>query len=85
MPISAVDLQILDALGHLGYFLLAIGTLRISNGDLSGWGFRFIGGAAWVGISFKIGLTSGVIWGLAFMAVDLFGFVRGVRPAMHDE
>ena len=79
MNISADDIRMLDLLGHLGYFCLALGLWKIANDDGSGWAFRLLGEAVWVGISLQIGLWSGVIWGGLFMFVDVFGIASAVR------
>jgi hypothetical protein len=62
----------LDILGYVGYTLLAIGMFKIAKDERSGWTYRALGGALWVGISSNLGLTSGVVFGLAFLAIDLF-------------
>ncbi len=73
------DLQILDMLGHLGYFCLALGLFKIAKDDGTGWAFRLLGEGVWVIISLQIGLWSGVIWGVLFMIVDIFGIMATAR------
>lgn len=78
------DMLQLDIIGHISYLALAIGMWRIGNGDGSGWAFRFLGELGWVGISLKLGLTSGVIWGAVFLALDAFGLYAARKVARND-
>jgi len=79
MNVTPEDLRMLDLLGHLGYFCLALGLWKIAKDDSSGWAFRLLGEGVWVTISFQLGLWSGVLWGALFMVVDVFGIVSAMR------
>jgi hypothetical protein len=67
---------LLDLLGYVGYSLLSFGMSKIANEDRSGWTYRALGDALWVGIFFNLGLTSGMVFGLAFLVVDLFAVFK---------
>ena len=64
-------LRTLDLLGHFGYILLFVGMTLISRGQNLGWALRLAGELIWTYFSFRLELSSGVLWGLAFIAVDL--------------
>lgn len=68
-----------DALGHVGYILLFAGMTLIAANRPIGWALRLAGEAIWIGISAYLGLTSGVLWGLAFAYID----VRTYRRLRH--
>jgi hypothetical protein len=65
-----------DALGHIGYVLLFIGMTMIAANRPIGWALRLAGEAIWIGISAYLGLTSGVLWGLAFAYIDIRTYRR---------
>ena len=67
---------ILDLLGYVAYSLLSFGMFKIAKDDRSGWTYRALGDALWVGIFFNLGLTSGMVFGLAFLVVDLFAVFK---------
>jgi hypothetical protein len=64
----------LDFSGHLFYASLFLGMLLLQAKDYRGWALRFIGEAGWIGIGFIIGYSSIILWGFAFMAVDVLGY-----------
>lgn len=69
-------LQILDLFGHVGYISLFVGLAMISRGRSIGWVLRLLGEIIWTYISYEVGLYSGVVWGIAFMVVDLSAIYR---------
>lgn len=66
----------LDYFGHWGYAFLALGMLYLSMKDKAGWAFRFFGEGIWVILGFWMGMTSIWMWGLIFMAVDVYGYQK---------
>lgn len=70
------DVQQLDLLGHFGYILLFVGMTLISRGQNLGWALRLAGELIWTGISYQMELYSGVLWGVAFIAIDLSALHR---------
>lgn len=70
------DVQQLDLLGHIGYILLFVGMTMISRGQSLGWALRLAGELIWTGISYQMELYSGVLWGVAFIAIDLSALYR---------
>ena len=75
MNIDSETFFILDMLGYLGYTLLMIGMILIAKGKKIGWQVRAAGEMLWVAISFHLGLTSGVIFGVLFLCIDIFGAI----------
>lgn len=69
----------IDALGHLGYVALLGGQLAISRRYAWGWALRVVGSLLWAGLGVAVGLTSIWIWSLAFVAVDLRGWLMWRR------
>jgi len=65
---------VLDAIGHVGYILLLIGTLLVTRRQAAGWLFRLAGESIWVVLGIKLGLTSVVTWGLVFIILELRGW-----------
>ena len=65
-----------DYFGHWAYFFLFVGMLLLQAKDYRGWAFRFAGEVGWIAIGFVLGLSSVVLWGFAFMAVDVLGYLK---------
>jgi hypothetical protein len=63
----------IDTLGHIFYAILLAGMVCLAAGWRIGWWFRIIGELGWVGLGLALGLSSIVIWGLIFVAIDLYG------------
>ena len=66
----------LDFFGHFGYFFLLMGLLFIGAKERVGWFFRLFGEMIWIGIGLAMGMTSIWMWGLIFMAVDVYNFEK---------
>jgi hypothetical protein len=65
-----------DFFGHFFYASLFLGMLLLSAKDFRGWAFRFAGEVGWIGIGLVMGMSSIVVWGLAFMVVDVLGYLQ---------
>jgi hypothetical protein len=63
-----------DLLGHVFYFLLAVGMYLLAGKNGCGWLFRLVGELGWVYIGVVTGMTSIWMWGLAFVILDLKGY-----------
>lgn len=74
-------LDALDAFGHVGYTMLAIGMLLIARGKALGWAFRLIGEFIWLVIGIYLGMSSMWIWGGVFLVIDLFGLINARRKS----
>jgi hypothetical protein len=66
----------LDQIGHIGYLFLFLGLIAISYKKRGGWALRFTGEAMWVYLGLKLAMTSIWLWGLVFLLVDMFGYVK---------
>jgi len=66
----------LDFLGHIAYIGIFVGQVGLARKKLWGWIFRCLGTFGWVLIGLAMGMTSIWIWGLVFMAIDIFGFIK---------
>jgi len=66
----------IDVYGHIFYAFLLAGMICIAFGLRVGWWLRVIGELGWVGLGFVLGLSSIVVWGLLFIAIDLVGAYR---------
>lgn len=75
----------LDFFGHWFYFFLFLGNMLISAKDYRGWAFRFAGEVGWIGIGAILGMTSIVLWGMAFMAWDIFSFLKWKKEHVEDK
>lgn len=65
-----------DFFGHFFYASLFLGMLLLSAKDYRGWAFRFAGEVGWIGIGLVMGMSSIVVWGVAFMAIDVWGYLK---------
>lgn len=72
-----------DLAGHVGYVFLFLGQLAIARGHRSGWALRFVGEAMWIAICWHLHLSSGVLWGAAFLCIDLMGVLRDRSDRRH--
>ena len=64
----------LDALGHLGYVFLFLGIGLLAVKERSGFIFRLIGEGIWIVVGFALGMSSIVVWGFVFCAIDVWGY-----------
>ena len=71
-----IELNFIDGMGHVGYLYIALGMGLLSNRLKSGWVFRFIGEAIWVGLGITLGLSSIWIWGTIFCVIDIRGYLK---------
>jgi hypothetical protein len=69
-------LDLVDAVGHLGYCFLYLANVMIVRGKQVGWILRFQGELIWVVLGIYMGLTSIWMWGILFMIVDAWGFFK---------
>lgn len=63
-----------DLLGHTGYLCLMVGILLVARRNIWGWPLRALGEAIWIYVGVLTGLTSPVIWGFLFVAMEAYGF-----------
>ena len=68
-----------DVLGHIGYFSIAVGMYLVTLKNLWGFAFRFVGEVIWLVIGLLLGMSSLLIWGVIFMGIDIYGFVKWRR------
>lgn len=70
-----------DFLGHLAYAVLIVGHALVARGKATALGFalRFCGSLGWAAIGLALGLSSLVVWSLAFAVLDLRGALRAGR------
>ncbi len=69
----------LDMLGHVGYAFIALGMLLITK--KSAWGFasRFTGEILWLIVGLKMEMSSLWTWGILFLIIDAYGFIKWRR------
>ena len=75
-PGQSLALINIDLLGHIFYAMILLGMLGVSWKSRYGWALRFAGEMGWVWLGFLLNLSSIYIWGLMFMAVDIYGFIH---------
>ena len=66
----------IDMLGHIGYLSIAVGMYIITLKNLWGFAFRFIGEVVWLVIGLMLGMSSLLVWGVIFMGIDIYGFMK---------
>jgi hypothetical protein len=59
-----------DAAGHLAYAALLLGQWLVTGRHRHGFALRVAGSLAWAGLGLALGMSSIVLWSLAFAAVD---------------
>ena len=70
-------MTLLDAVGHLGYISLFVGSQLLARHNKYGWLARLVGEAIWVVIGFILGMTSIWLWGIFFIFFnDVYGFYK---------
>ena len=65
----------LDALGHLFYLSVFIGSFFIARGMWIGWVWRIIGDLGWIFLGIKLRMSSIVAWEIGFAIIDVFGLI----------
>lgn len=71
-----------DMLGHVGYFFLVFGTVLLGHRHASGWLVRLAGSLVFIALGFLMGMSSMVVWSIAFAVIEVRGFVHWKRT--HD-
>ncbi len=67
----------LDILGHVGYGLIALGTLLIAAGNSAGWPLRLCGTLTWCFIGWRLRASSIWLWaGLIFGPIEVYGWLH---------
>lgn len=66
----------LDIFGHIFYAFLLVGMILLARKSKWGWACRFVGEFGWVIIGVIIGMSSIWSWGIVFMCIDFYGFMR---------
>ena len=69
----------IDMLGHIGYLSIAVGMYLVTLKNSWGFAFRFFGEVVWLVIGLLLGMSSLLIWGVIFMGIDIYGFVKWRR------
>ena len=65
-----------DLAGHLFYVFLIVGTTMTGRGMRSGWLLRLVGSLGWAAIGLYIGMTSILLWSLAFAVIDYYNYSK---------
>ena len=66
----------IDILGHIATLWLVTGTSMLSMKNRLGWLVRAVGQVLWILIGAIMGMTSIWIWGLVFVAMDIWGYFK---------
>ena len=65
---------VLDALGHVAYFLLVVGCAMVALKIRAGWAFYVLGDVMWVWLGWRLRLTSVVFWQFVFIGIAAYGW-----------
>ena len=60
-----------DILGHVAYALLVVGNWMIGNKQIWGFSFYLVANLMWLGIGWKIGMTSIWLWEIVFLGLAI--------------
>ena len=74
-----IDLDPLDLAGHLGYAFIALGMYFIAQKSAWGFALRFTGETIWLGVGLALGMSSIWTWGILFLFIDGYGFIKWRR------
>lgn len=68
--------SLVDLAGWAAYIVLFCGTLILQNKSKFGWVFRAAGNLMWCVLGWHLQLTSVMVWGVIFMAMDVRGYLK---------
>jgi len=66
----------IDAIGHIAYGILMLGTYLMTRGQRIGWLLRAVGDLIWAALGAVLGLTCVVGWCLVFVVLDVLGYYK---------
>ena len=69
----------LDIAGHFGYAFIALGMFLIAQKSAWGFALRFTGEVIWLGVGLALGMSSIWTWGILFLFIDGYGFIKWRR------
>ena len=69
----------IDIFGHFGYALILAGMMLVSAKNPYGWALRLVGEFVWLLIGVHMEMSSMVLWGLVFAALDVRTFYTWIR------
>lgn len=69
-------LSVVDIAGWVAYVVLFCGTMTLQNKNHIGWVLRGIGNLMWCVLGWHLQLTSVIVWGVIFMAMDIRGYLK---------
>lgn len=73
----------IDLAGHVFYVFLLGGMLLLARGSAAGWILRIVGEAGWAVLGVLLGMSSIVVWGVAFVIIDAYGFRKWRKNHEH--
>lgn len=68
--------ELIDIAGHAAYLALICGQFAVARKRRWGWVVRVVGSLVWAVLGWFLGLSSVVLWSLAFAAIDTYGWWR---------
>lgn len=68
--------EILDLLGHVGYFFIGLGILLLARKNIAGWIMRALGELIWLLIGISMGMSSMWLWSGLFLFMEAYGFYQ---------
>lgn len=74
-----------DALGHVFYGSLFLGQYLLTRKSKWGWVLRCVGDVGWTVIGMHLGLTCIWMWGFAFLANDIKGYLDWTHAKAEEE
>lgn len=69
----------IDMMGHVGYAFIALGMYFIAQKSAWGFALRFTGEVIWLVVGLLLSMSSIWTWGLLFLFIDGYGFVKWRR------
>jgi hypothetical protein len=69
----------LDIAGHFGYAFIALGMFLIAQKSKWGFASRFTGEVIWLIVGWLMQMSSIWTWGLLFLVIDGYGFIKWSR------
>lgn len=65
-----------DRIGHVGYALMALGTLFIAEKIVWGWPIHLVGSVVWIWLGMRLKMSSIFLWEIGWVILSLWGWWR---------
>lgn len=75
-PVTEKPSRAWDIYGHLGYIIIAVGSLLIANQQAEGYFFHLAAAAIWIHIGVKLRMSSLWFWEAVCIVTAIYGYLN---------